>query len=221
MDVDRIVRTVAANEAELRKALNQYSFTREVVIQSIGPGGEVSGEYRRTAEIVFDSGRIRERILSYPPSTLTEIQITSADLETLMRVHAFVIEPSNLEQYNFAFLRAERLNDIESYVFEVKPKALFDPNRVAELKDLKDAGRFFKGLIWVDSRSLQIVKMQDDGMFEFAQRFDHFETYREQIDSRYWFPVSTRSDEPMAMFNGRLVHLRVRIRHTDFKQSRR
>ena len=38
-----------AKEAEFRRALNSYSFKRDALMQSIGMGGQVIGEYHRVS----------------------------------------------------------------------------------------------------------------------------------------------------------------------------
>jgi len=44
VDVAAIVRAFTAKETEFRRALNGYTFTREALVQTIGVGGEVTGE---------------------------------------------------------------------------------------------------------------------------------------------------------------------------------
>ena len=53
-ETDRIVRAFTNKEIQFRRALNQYSFKRDAVIQSIGMGGQVSGEYHRISNFTFD-----------------------------------------------------------------------------------------------------------------------------------------------------------------------
>src|SRR5215210_7977927 len=53
-DVERIIRAFTQKEAEFRKALNEYGFRRDAVIQTIAWGGQVSGEYNRVSSFVFD-----------------------------------------------------------------------------------------------------------------------------------------------------------------------
>ena len=50
------------------------------------------------------------------------------------------------------------------------------------------------------------------------QRFPTFETYREQIDGRYWFPTYTYSDDELVFKSGQVVRLRMRIKFTDFER---
>src|SRR5829696_1298022 len=47
IEADRIVRAFTTKEAEFRRALNSYSFKRDALMQSIGMGGQVIGEYHR------------------------------------------------------------------------------------------------------------------------------------------------------------------------------
>ncbi len=57
-------------------------------------------------------------------------------------------------------------------------------------------------------------------MPEFEQRFPTFETYREQIDGKYWFPTYSYADDELNFKSGQTVHLRMRIRFTDFERLR-
>jgi hypothetical protein len=53
-NVDSIIRSFTVKETEFRKALGDYAFTRDALIQTIGPGGEVTGEYHRVSQFVFN-----------------------------------------------------------------------------------------------------------------------------------------------------------------------
>src|SRR4030095_636751 len=48
-DTDRIVSAFTAKETEFRDALAHYRFKRDAAVQTIGAGGQISGEYRRTS----------------------------------------------------------------------------------------------------------------------------------------------------------------------------
>src|SRR5688500_15244755 len=60
-DVERIIRAFTQKETEFRKALNEYGFRRDAVIQTIAFGGQISGEYYRVSRFVFDDSRSEER----------------------------------------------------------------------------------------------------------------------------------------------------------------
>src|ERR1043166_6786347 len=53
-EIDRIIGRFTRKESEFRRALNSYSFKRDALIQSIGMGGQVIGEYHRVSNFTFD-----------------------------------------------------------------------------------------------------------------------------------------------------------------------
>ncbi|HEX8686276.1 MAG TPA: hypothetical protein VF736_04430 [Pyrinomonadaceae bacterium] len=220
-DVERIIRAFTRKETEFRSALNQYGFRRDAVIQTIAWGGQISGEYHRVSRFVFDdSGNRYEKILQFPIPTMTEIQITAEDLEDLGGVQSFALESSKIGEYDFSYAGKEKIDELDTYVFDVTPKILGDARRLAALKKSKLPERYFQGRIWVDDRDLQIVKAKGKGVPEFEQRFPTFETYREQVDGKYWFPTYTYADDELTFKGGQSVHLRMRIRFTDFERLR-
>jgi hypothetical protein len=219
VDVERIIRAFTQKETEFRKALNEYGFRREAVVQTIAWGGQVSGEYMRVSSFVFDdSGNRFEKILKFPIPTISEIQITPEDLEDLGGVQAFALESSKIGEYDFAYAGKDKIDEVDTYVFDVTPKILADKGRLDALKKSKKPERYFQGRIWVDDHDLQIVKARGKGVPEFEQRFPTFETYREQIDGKYWFPTYTYADDELNFKTGQTVHLRLRIKFTDFER---
>jgi hypothetical protein len=210
VDVDAIVKAFSAKETQFRLALNGYAFKRDATVQTIGMGGNITGEYRRVSSFVFDdSGNRFEKITFFPAPTLTEVSFTQEDLEDLGGVQPFALEASKLSQYNFDYLGTELIDEIDTHVFDVKPKVL--PKKLSE--------RLFQGRVWVDTRDQQIVKVRGKGVPEDKNNaFPIFETYRQQIDGRYWFPVYTYADDTLAFGNGTSVHLRMLVKYTDFKR---
>jgi nitrogen regulatory protein PII len=208
-DVDAIIRAFTAKETEFAHALNNYGFKRDAVIQTIGMGGQITGEYHRTSQFAFDDrGGRYERINYFPQPTLTEVSFTPEDLEDLGGVQPFALEASKLDRYKFTYAGKERIDELDLYVFDVAPKVM--PKKVSD--------RLFQGRVWVDDRDLQIVKVRGKGVPEGNQRFPIFETYREQIDGRYWFPTYTSVDDELVFPNGQTVHLRMKVRFTDYRR---
>ena len=211
VDTNRIVRAFTAKETEFRRALNQYTFTRDATIQTVGFGGQITGEYNRTSQFVFnDAGERFERITRFPVPTLTEISFTQEDLEDLGGVQPFALEASKIDQYNFTYVGREKVDELDTYVFDVAPKVM--PKKVSE--------RFFQGRVWVEADDLQIVKVKSKGVPEGKQRFPVFETYREQIDGKYWFPTYTYADDTLVFPGGTTVHIRMKVTYADFKPFR-
>ena len=210
-DVERIIRAFTQKETEFRKALNEYGFRREAILQTIAWGGQISGEYLRISSFVFDdSGNRYEKILKFPVPTLSEIEITAEDLEDFGGVQAFALESSKIGEYNFSYVGKEKLDELDTYVFDVTPKVLSDKARLEAIKKTKPLQRFFQGRIWVDDRDFQIVKTHGKPVGyatksgDQEQQFPAFTTYREQIDGQYWFPTYSRADEGSAKLVGTL-----------------
>ena len=221
VDVERIVRAFTAKETAFRQALTEYSFKRDATIQTIALGGQISGEYRRVSRFVLDDqSRLTEKILFFPMPTISEIQITPEDLQDLGGVQPFALESSKINLYNFNCVGKERIDELEVYIFDVTPKAnLQDPKVVKQL--VKNKARFFQGRVWVDAEDLQIVKTRGKGVPEDKNnKYPTFETYREQIDGRYWFPTYTYADDEIVFDNGQVTRLRMRVKYTDFEKLR-
>jgi hypothetical protein len=212
VDVDRIIKAFAAKETEFRRALNSYAFKRDAVIQQIGMGGQVAAEYHRVSNFTFDNqGNRYEKITFFPMATFAGV--TAEDIEDLGGINPFALEASKIDQYNFTYVGKERIDELNLYVFDVAPKIKPDPKRTKE--------RFFLGRIWVDDRDLQLVKSRGKGVPETKiNKFPNVETYREQIDGRYWFPTYSYADEELVFDNGEVLHIRLRVRYTDFKPGR-
>src|SRR5947209_2172464 len=211
VDVARVIRAFTQKETEFRRALNGYTFKRDALVQTIGAGDQVTGEYERVSQFAFnDAGERFERITFFPQPTLTEVSFTNEDLEDLGGVQPFALEASKLGQYDFTYVGTEKVDELNTYVFDVAPK--FVPKKVSE--------RFFEGRIWVDQQDSQIVKTRGKGVPEGKQRFPVFETYREQIDGKYWFPTYTYADDQLVFNGGTIVHFRMRITFTDYERFR-
>ena len=219
VDAEQIIRAFTQREAEFRKALMEYSFKRDAVIQAVAPlGGQIMGEYHRTSRFVFDdSGTRYEKILHFPVPTL---QVTMEDLEDLSSVQTFALETAKAHEYNFAYVGKEKIDELDTYVFDVTPKILSDQQRLRALKRSKKVERFFHGRVWVDDKDFQIVKARGKGVPEFDQRFPTFETYREQIDGKFWFPTYTYADDELVFKDGNTMRIRMRVKFTDFERLR-
>jgi len=211
-EVDRIIRTFTAKEAQFRKALNTYSFKRDALIQSIGMGGQVVGEYHKISTFTFDDqGERFEKISFFPMPTLPEI--TKEDVDDLGGVNPFALEPSKTSLYNFRYAGKEKIDELDLYIFDVTPKVMPDP------KKLKD--RLFSGRVWVDVQDLQIVKTKGKGVPETKNnKFPTVETYREHIDGKFWFPTYSYADEELIFDNGGSIHVRMKVRYLDFTETK-
>lgn len=212
-EVDAMVAKFTANEFSFRQALTDYVFNRYATISTIGLGGQITGVYRRDSFMTFTSdGKRFEKILFAPMSTLNEISITAEDLEDLGGVNPFALEPKNVSQYNFQYLGKEKIDELNLHVFEVTPKVMPDP---------KSGIRLFTGRIWVDDEDLMIVKSKGKAVPETKRnKYPIVETWRENIDGKYWFPSFASSDDQLVFDSGQVVRMKVRVKYTDYKMGR-
>jgi hypothetical protein len=211
-EIDRLVNAFTAKEHQFREALNQYAFKRDAIIQSIGMGGQVTGEYHRVSFLTFDDqGNRFEKISFFPMPSFGGV--TKEDLEDLGGVEPFALEPSKIDRYNFRFVGKEKIDELSLYVFDVTPKVIPDPKKTPE--------RLFSGRVWIDDQDLQIVKTKGRGVPETKRnKFPVVETYREHIDGRYWFPTYSYADEELVFDNGDVLHIRMKVRYSDFEPAR-
>lgn len=213
-DLDRIVKTFTAKEAEFRESLKDYVFNREAIVQTIGLGGQVTGEFRRDSFMALSPEGTRfERILFAPITTITEMTITPQDIEDLGGVNPFALDPSVANQYNFNYVGKEKIDDLDLYVFDVAPKVMPDPKKTKQ--------RFFIGRIWVDDRDVQIVKSKGKAIPEDkGSRYPVVETWRENVEGKYWFPAFTSSNDQLVFDNGQIVNMKMRVKYTNYRQGK-
>jgi muconolactone delta-isomerase len=211
-EVDRLVNAFTAKERHFRQALNEYAFKRDALLQSIGMGGQVTGEYHRVSIFTFDdNGNRFEKINFFPMPSFGGV--TQEDLEDLGGVGPFALEPDKIDKYNFRFVGKEKIDELSLYVFDVTPKVIPNPKKSKE--------RLFSGRVWVDDRDYQIVKTKGKGVPETKKnKFPTVETYREQIDGRFWFPTYSYADEELIFDSGEVLHLRMKVRYSDFELAR-
>ncbi|MEW6129683.1 MAG: hypothetical protein AB1757_21770 [Acidobacteriota bacterium] len=207
LSIDEIIQRFAASETENKIARNNYTFTQDYDLMTIGEAGSITGRYRRVSDIVFDnkSNRI-EKITYFPQSTLTEINVTQADIQDIGGAQSFSLTTEDLPKYRITFIAKEKLDELNTYVFNVKPK------------EFRKGERYFDGKIWVDDIDLQIVKVAGQAVPEDENnQYPHFETYRENVDEKYWFPTYVYADDTLE-FKRFSVHVRMVVKFTNYKK---
>lgn len=212
-EIDNIIKTFTNNEAKFRQALNVYAFNRNATIQTIGMGGQVSGVYRRDSFMTFnENGERFERILFAPVSTLKEISISAEDIDNLGGIDLFAIEPKSIGNYTFTLIGKEKIDELDLYVFDVLPKVIPDWKKTSQ--------KYFTGRIWVDDQDLMIVKSKGKAVPEGKQRFPIMETWRENVDGKYWFPSLSLADDTLVFDSGLAVKIRVRVVYKNYRLGR-
>jgi hypothetical protein len=205
----RILAGFVAAEAKVREALNQHTFKRDVVLQTIGPNGEVTGAYIRNSQYVFDDrGRRIERVIFHPASTIHEMRITKEDIQDLEGSQLLGIDIVEASKYQLTYAGTEMVDARQLFAVDVTPRVQPDPSHMKE--------RFFIGRVWVDPTTFQIVKLKGIVEPQGKQRFPMFVTWREPIKEALAFPSRTEADDVLH-FQDRDVHYRIKVRYYDYK----
>src|SRR5690349_1687304 len=130
-EIDRIISRFTRKESEFRRALNSYSFKRDALIQSIGMGGQVIGEYHRVSQFTFDDqGNRYEKISFFPMPTMAEV--TAEDIEDLGGVEPFALGPTKIDLYNIRYVGKEKIDELNLFIFDVTPKVIPSSKKVKD-----------------------------------------------------------------------------------------
>ena len=213
VNTDEIIQKFAAKEAEFQEARNNYTYQQHVKLEELDVSGNpTGGKWEEVDDIIFTPENKRmEKVVYAPVVNLQHIQLTPEDIRDLRDVQPFVLTTKDIGEYAVTYIGPEKIDEIGTYSFSVKPKKIV-PGK-----------RYFEGTIWVDDRDLQIVKTFGKGVGELKrgssknQAFPRFETYREQIDGKYWFPTYTHADDTLHFANEN-VRIRMTVRYQDYKK---
>jgi hypothetical protein len=209
---EEIIRRFSQKEDEYLKSRPNYGFRKSVRIQEFGPDGAPAGEFLRVTEYTkLADGRITAKAIEKPQSTLQGIYLAPEDIDALDKIPAFPITSAQISKYDLKYLGTEQLDEIECYIFQAKPKVV------------ERSKAYFDGVVWVDMKYLEVVKTygkwvtdQGDTRGIAQLPFSLFETYRENVDGKYWFPTYMRSDDTLHIKEGD-ISVRLVVKWTDFK----
>ena len=206
--IPEVIRRFAEAETQNRVARNNYAFTQDFDLITLGEAGSVTGRFHRVSDIVLDDrGNRIEKITFFPQPTLVALQITNEDMQDLAGVQPFALATEDIPKYQIDYVGKEKIDELNTYVFDVKPKTMVKGER------------YLEGRVWVDDVDLQIVKVKGQAVPEVGeQKFPHFESYRENIDGRFWFPTYIYADDVLVFKKGPSVHLKMTVRFTNYKK---
>jgi hypothetical protein len=212
LPIDQVITKLAQEEDTYFLARAKYTYRKTIRIQELGPNGKPAGEYLLVTQAGHDSdGTTVDKVVERPQSTLTHMQLESEDLDGLNRIPSFPLTTNQLGKYDLKYLGKDQVDEISCYIFQVKPKVV------------ERVHAYFQGVVWIDDKYLEVVKtygswVNDLGDVKSSPQvpFTTFETYREFIDGKYWFPTYSRSDETLHL-KGEDIPLRMVIKWSDFK----
>ena len=218
VSVPDLIAKMGAQEAAFEAARNVYEFRQTVKIDTISDDtGKPDGEYQQVSDITFDpQGRRVEHVVFAPQNTLERVILTENDMRDIAERLPFILTTTQLPDYDLTYVGRQKVDDLDTYVFDVKPKQIVKGHR------------YFQGRVWLDQQDNEIVLVNGLNVPQETRAGKEdlsppFSTYYEQIDGKYWFPTYTRAEGTLhfAPANGMMsqeVHLRATVKYTDYKK---
>ena len=208
---EEIIRRFSQKEDQFIAARPNYGSRKTIRIDEFGENGKPAGQFLMVTETTrAANGQVINKVVQKPQSTLRYFNLETEDVKELDRIPAFPLTSSQLAKYDLKFIGEEQVDEIDCYIFKVKPKVL----------DRTHA--YLDGIVWVDTKYLEVVKTYGRWVNELGEvrsatlPFTLFETYRENVDGKYWFPNYERSDDTLHLKDVS-VPVRLVIKWTDFK----
>jgi hypothetical protein len=208
---EEIIKKFAAKEDEYVAVRPKYGARKTIRVDEFDRQGRLSGQFLMVSETIrTPDGRIVNKVIEHPQSTLHVFALEPEDVKELERIPQFPLNSGQLAKYDLKYIGQEQIDEIDTYIFQVKPKAL-DRTHV-----------YLDGIVWVDTKYLEVVKTYGRWVNELGDvklatmPFTTFETYRENVDGKYWFPNYERADETLHLKDGDFP-VRLVIKWSDFK----
>jgi hypothetical protein len=208
---EEIIRRFAQKEDEFVAARPNYGSRKTIRIDEFGEDGKPAGQFLLVTETTrAANGQVISKVVQKPQSTLHYFNLETEDVKELDRIPAFPLTSSQLVKYDLKYIGEEQVDEVDCYIFKVKPKVL------------DRAHAYLDGLVWVDTKYLEVVKTYGRWVNELGEvrsatlPFTLFETYRENVDGKYWFPNYERSDDTVHLKDV-TVPVRLVIKWTEFK----
>lgn len=203
---DEIIQAFAAKESEFYDAWMQYTYRQIADIRILSVNGRPLRERMSLeSEVVFRDDGTREVRLVQKRGQLRSLGWTAEDTEVINNLQPFALTARELPKYNLKYQGKEQVDELTCHVFSVKPKST-------------RGGIYFEGRIWVDDQDLQIVRTVGKPVPQKRDnQFPEFETIRQVIDDKYWFPVWTHADSNLR-FDAGTFHIQETITYDGYKR---
>jgi hypothetical protein len=204
---EQIIQQFTQKETEFYDAWIQYAYTQTAVVRVVSVDGIPQKEKMTIiSQVVFNDDGTREVKLISQTGRLRSVGFTEEDRDVIDNINPFALTEKELSLYNLKYQGKEHVDELNCYVFSVKPKST------------KGKRLYFDGTIWVDDRDLQVVRTFGKAVPQSRDnQFPEFETIRQVVDGKYWFPVWTHADSKL-IFPDQEVRIEETITYEDYKR---
>jgi hypothetical protein len=209
--VAEIIKRFSANEEAMLLAHHDYGYHKIVRVEELDENGKPVGTFQFTTELTqLPDGRTYERELKHPETSLNILNMEPESLSPLLKIPPLPFITSQLVHYDVIYVGTQKLDELNTYIFRIEPK------------QVERQRAYFKGIIWVDDQDFVIVKTLGHWVTELGEistdnfPFKFFDTYRENVQGKIWFPSYLRSDDSVNTKHGP-VRVRLIVRWEDYK----
>jgi len=209
--VPEIIKRFSENEEAMFRAHAAYGYRKVVRVEELDENGKPAGTFQFSTVLTqLPDGRTYERELKHPETSLNVLNLEPESLTPLLKIPPLPFTVAQLGHYDLKYLGTQKLDELNTYIFRIEPK------------QVERQRAYFKGVVWVDDQDFVIVKTMGHWVTELGEistdnfPFKFFDTYRENVQGKIWFPSYLRSDDSVNTKNG-LVHIRLIVRWEDYK----
>lgn len=202
---------MAHRESETETERNEYMYRQTVTIEELDTSGAARGAYREVRDIIFSPKHERtEELVGTPNNGLKRLAMTDEDFRDVREIQPLVLTEDRLWNYETRFRGEEAVDDVDCWVLQARPRQILDGQR------------FFDGLLWVDKKDYNIVRMEGQAVPQIRTTrtenlFPRFTTIRKPIDGRHWFPIYTYADDTLQFRTGG-QRIRLRIAYGNYQR---
>jgi len=205
---EEIIRKFSAKETEFYEAWKQYTYHQTAEFQVLSHNGAPVNEKMTTiSDIIFNDNGTRDIQVLRRAGGIFSLIYTPKDEEVVNNMQPFALTEKELPQYDLTFEGKEKVDELSCYVFSATPKTF------------KKGKLYFQGKIWVDDQDLQIVRTIGKPVPQTKdEQYPKFETVRQIIDKKYWFPVWTHGESTLHFGNGESARVEQTITYERYKR---
>jgi hypothetical protein len=206
-----LAKLVAHRETETEAERNEYTYRQTVTIEELDEHGGARGLYREVRDIIFSPKHERtEQLIGKPSNSLKRLIMTDEDFRDIRDIQPLVLTEELLWNYETKVRGEENIDGVDCWVLQVRPRQILEGQR------------FFDGMLWVDQKQYNIVRMQGQAVpqirtMKSENLFPRFTTIRKTIDGKHWFPMYTYADDTLQFRTGPQRE-RLRIAYTEYKR---
>jgi hypothetical protein len=206
-----LAKLVAHRESETVAERNEYTYRQIVTVQELDNSGAARGEYREVRDVIFSPTHERsEELVGKPNNGLKTLKMTDEDFHDIREIQPLTLTEDQLWNYDTKFRGDEMMDDVDCWVLQIKPRQVLEGQR------------FFEGMLWVDKRDYNIVRLQGQAVPQLYSRgqenlFPHFTTIRKPVDGKHWFATLTYADDTLQFRSGPLRE-KLTIAYSNYKR---